>query len=866
MLPQYLDMPIDILSDSVLEICEKVAFKAHDGTYVEGLWDASFSTCVGLIDEPEDWTPLSVNTNSNSIRHSYDTEVSEVPDYCLKSHHKPFFGYTSEGPVAPAFREQQPIGLGATALKALGEMHALLKLDERDSDIPALDDWFCDMWGLRTADLERMHYMEPILTHRSQADLLKSVRSKSHRLFGYENEQSYVSVSMGSYDKSALNEDRYVDWHRVALILRYIGVYMMTTDEAARDKYSHVNLKLCYGLVLREFPLVTKSPHMPSFAGMPRATRNELTTAAMTYAISFYSSDRILSSIAFRNALIDDKVKFSESFQVGDISLASLRANLATSKKAFTFSLVPSDPIAYDIMDPSKPKASLLAKIGDTDILHQISAYRALELVVSARMIRMWNRAEHPLIRTVADKARQAFAMDDVELATYHTDLVRIVGLNSGYPFYATLKRYNGNPHVAEDKFVALIRTLLDPGLTLSDNNVGSIFTAAISSTNAVDFLSDLVRNAHAKVVHWFNHPSVSDMPISAELTPEQELQGLIMHLWRKKVRYWDSHYNSRRLQLTNSMKDPGNRVASKLHKLVRYQWLCNWLPKFTVEVTTELQVWPRIKNGIACELLYATAQAYARKKNDKAHTYGKDEPFKAYAHRLDTKYRPRILFAQMVIEVEDTVKLMTRDTHHLLLRAYQKQPEVETDIFADAQFVLDNAARRDATWALLTKEDSIVSWADALEDLSLGEVEMFPSDEAIRIAAHDQVMANQLALPENRLATMCSNPDVPPEGYEVDEDIDLDDADIEFAPVILGDIDIKEAFDTLAGARSPIAELQDAFGSLPDLLAWARRANVEVSKLGVCTSEEYPGIFRAGQEELNVIDVSAVIETYDVE
>jgi hypothetical protein len=98
-IPSYLNDELDIFDNSVLEIAEALAYKAHSGTYVEGLWDASLSTIVSMIPHPGTWQPLELRTHAGDLAHSYDPEVSEVPEYCRLSGNDPFFGYVSEAPT-----------------------------------------------------------------------------------------------------------------------------------------------------------------------------------------------------------------------------------------------------------------------------------------------------------------------------------------------------------------------------------------------------------------------------------------------------------------------------------------------------------------------------------------------------------------------------------------------------------------------------------------------------------------------------------------------------------------------------------------------------------------------------------------------
>jgi hypothetical protein len=52
-LPSYLFEPRDFDKDSVLHFCEKLAFEAHGGLYMEGLFDATMPAALNPLTAKE---------------------------------------------------------------------------------------------------------------------------------------------------------------------------------------------------------------------------------------------------------------------------------------------------------------------------------------------------------------------------------------------------------------------------------------------------------------------------------------------------------------------------------------------------------------------------------------------------------------------------------------------------------------------------------------------------------------------------------------------------------------------------------------------------------------------------------------------
>lgn len=883
MIPAYIEDIPDILEDSVLEICEKLAYKAHGGTYVEGLWDASPSTIVAPILHEVDWQPMELSFHGEKAKRSFDSEVSDVKEYCLASGNNPFFGYVSEPPVAPAFKEAPPVGIATTALKALGTLQALMEHDGQQDQIPELNSYFCDLWGATPDELQNARYLKPNLSNRSDVDLIKNDRSKTHRIYGYENEQNYVTVTGGGYTRSTVNEQRYIDWHRINIVMRFIGTNLLMSDERGRARLWDGDFTMKFGLVTREFPLVTNCPHVPSFAGLKPTQVDPFCSEAMLYSLRYYSSDKIVNAIALRNRIADERVKLGDDFYIDEMKLAVIREALGHKRKHFTLDFRPSPKSGYDIADPNdtRPAKTIERKVTDLKMTHQISVMRACELAMMSKLLPLWKTNKVAKMRMAYDLIRHGTPEKDAIRNSVSKDVREFAGNGFGSLVWRVLKKFRENEDEATADFLKFCWQMSgdEPPARINDRN--QYFVSAMRSPSAYKQLSTLLLRSWEKVIHVFNVPSLPKYVENCASNATEDFVAILSHLWKQKRDYWIGHYKQRRNQVTQALihvPDKTDDEAALLKRsLIRYQWLTKWLPEYACKVEPDLSVWPVISDETSRRFLLQSAESYARKRNEEIedkYKHSVDHP-KNLARSLDRKLRPSFAFLALMNSVHASAKEMSRDIAHVFRKLSEPYNQHETPDLVDALF-----------------EDSL---------------KVDPGPESIGIIS-DKEDTNYMVENENGLDLLAERyhvitesvqpqwgafPDIEVEeeeeeyeGHDMGSEADLDDLAMLGMPnmVELGDatsdlagltggfatnfmqnefnFDSNFSFDFGDSAtadalkmKSPLSDMRETRKRIPDLNLWADLAGVTLDELEKCSADRYDMIFNKGLEILRNTD-----------
>jgi hypothetical protein len=869
--PSYLFEPIDILKDTVLEMTEKAAYKAHSGTYVEGLWDAAPSTILTLIDEEVDWQPMELNLHAGDIMRSYDTEVTDLPYASQVSGNAPFHGYQSEPPIAPVFREERPIGLATPALQALGTLTALLEHDGQAHKVPHLNRYFAQVWGTDVEAINNARYLKPEIRNRSDIDLLKSTRSKTHQLFGYEGEQNYVSTSGGGYTKDSVNDKRYIDWHRISLVMRFIGVNLLMSDSLGRHKLSEHNRSMHFGLTSREFPLIVGAPHAPDFSNLVTNAPESFLSDAMKYSLDYYSSDKMIRTISDRNALSTAAVRLGEGFNVSDIAVATLREALRKPIKSFRLDFRPQAMQSYDITRPGKDNPSFRGLLSDSSIHHQMSPHKAMELVLLSNLLARWTSPHDAELRNILDMIQVPTQLSDEQRFRVRMFPSERLGRNGGFRVWQVLKKFRTDDHQAEVDYVRFCVSIA--GMETLDNitDKGQLFWKCIRAPAAFDSMVNILKRTLQQVIHFYNVPRLPDKIRLTIRGAEDEFAWIVTALWTKKRDYWLGHYRQRRLQLLD--KGFGGLNQLEKAKLIRYQWLSKWLPNYTALLEPNLEVWPEIKAQDALGILHETAKAFTRKRKQADVNPRSHESAAAYATRIDLVFKPKLKFRYLFDSVHSTAKEMSRDIATVLRKLTEPQPETEYKDILDYWWQ-QSVSRAEAMQQSFQLEEII--GRDELPD-DLPGVEDSDSDDDWAPPVRSKAMnAETQDHPSNTVMVEVEEEDggglIPMEITSAAE-LANDDFGLAFdygatqSFVLPPDDDDEDILPSFLGKRSPIAEMLERFGKTPDLLSWSLRSNVPVSSLERCSNDDFDRIMEAGEivfreeQENN----EGVANTYDV-
>lgn len=882
MIPDYLNEEIDILSDSVLEICEKAAYKAHEGTYVEGLWDAAPSTIISKVSGDLDWQPLTLDFHTHETTAAADPGISDVPEYCLRTRTNPFYGYSSEPPVTSAFKEARPVGIATTALQALGTLQALLLAEDKKEEVEVLNDTFCAMWGADKDVIMNSTFYRPELASRSRTDIIKQLRSGSHRVYGYENEQSYVTVTGGGYTRGTLDAYRYVDWHRIYLVMRYVGISMALSDGYARDRIFGKEFHLLYGLVAREFPLVTNSPHLPYLKGVVSPGGCKLMSNALRWSLDYYTTNRVADAIKTRDAYASRNVILSEDLNITSFTLAKVRASLDKPRTAIKLDFTSQARVAFDIEKPGEigTKRTLLGQLSKLDIHHQISPMRACELAAVMKLSVIWGTAKQGELRDLIDLASARKNLEFTE--TDKQDILRsfqdLVGPRYGSLASSIIRKFRRDRDMADHDLLVFIHGVARDESLHDVTNWDWLFSLAFRTTASYSVVLDIFVRAHRSLVHLFLVTRLPTKALTANLNPTMELQGILANLWSLKRDYWVGHYKGRMLQCMKVVKEGNDGLVTHdvRKRLIRYQWLVKWLPHYSAKVTAEFEVWPEIDPKTAFMLAETTARNFLRKKKNETivNTSNPSYHYLNFCKYFDDTHSPDYPLYAMAQNVHSTAKEMTRDLAHVLRAIIHRVPNEDARDPLDVLFDEHEAAEKNEEASWLTKavlKDSVQSSQESTNEVQLAALSAGSSNSETE--EEDAGEDLEQALDSEAIE----------EGMERAFDAEEYDAEAEYAAALakveaaldeetsvfdLGDaMDFSFSMDVeLPKTRNVSAELYDDAGRIPDLNAWARMANCEIEDLRMCSQETYGMLLSVGKDLLNIEAASREEEKEDEE
>jgi hypothetical protein len=112
---------IDIMQDSVIDICDKLFARCTEGKTIDYATDSPMPNTVNplSVEEATEWSETSMKVKlmrvSASPKRRGKVVISRTSRSTQRSSATPFFGYVSEPPTADGFKADQPIGPAAKA-------------------------------------------------------------------------------------------------------------------------------------------------------------------------------------------------------------------------------------------------------------------------------------------------------------------------------------------------------------------------------------------------------------------------------------------------------------------------------------------------------------------------------------------------------------------------------------------------------------------------------------------------------------------------------------------------------------------------------------------------------------------------------
>jgi hypothetical protein len=402
-----------------------------------------------------------------------------------------------------------------------------------------------------------------------------------------------------------------------------------------------------------------------------------------------------------------------------------------------------------------------------------------------------------------------------------------------------------------------------------------------------------LFKRVFQKVIHFYNVPRLPDFFSTIAVSKEDEFISILHHLWAKKKSYWLGHYSQRKAQLTAKALEQPKLDRKVKGKLIRYQWLVKWIPAYTIEVTAELEMWPLVLDADAKRLLNETVESFSRKRANVPDPPLVTEKPKAFLQRIDAELKPVFSFLKLYENVHSTMKEMSRDIAKVFKNLTEPSEAFSTDDPLGYMWrnSLADAISDEAEWEeYLDQAGSDEDWLRVLDVDDPYMLSRMPKERLVEEIAKTSLFSSvPTTLSTKSTLVQTSIILSKKEGKEKNRDFDLPPPTIEQTDIDLSERPkehVKESLQALKALggksvfsmksfsmkappvkanRSPIAELEDKHGTLPNLLAWANAASVDVAKLNQCSVSEFAAIYEAGKNLLAKGKESLGEESYDV-
>lgn len=220
---------VDIESDSVIDIIDKLFARATDGKTIDYASDTPMPNAVNPLLDSEviEWGESAMKIRfqrvSSRPKRLGERIVSKLARFSQRSTASPFYGYKSTPPVADGFIADEPIGPAAKALKAAGVLTAVAKTQGEETT--SFFDLYKQTWGPITEATAA--YVTPNLVTTSGKDIVKFIRSSTHCLYGFNSDAPTVTIDLGRYRPETMVNNYQFDWHAMSLALRFIGEFIV---------------------------------------------------------------------------------------------------------------------------------------------------------------------------------------------------------------------------------------------------------------------------------------------------------------------------------------------------------------------------------------------------------------------------------------------------------------------------------------------------------------------------------------------------------------------------------------------------------------------------------------------------------------
>lgn len=555
--PRLAFQKVDALEHTAQDILEKMAYEAHGGKYIVGLWEAPMPGAVTPIrySDAEKWDvrPMEVEYKrpSGKVKMINGQPISVKSSYRPKNKNFQFFGYKSEPPSNPLFKEDEPVGPVAKAIKSAGVLIAIGK--EHGEDVQPVRDLMKNVWNVDIEPLEE--YIQPDLVQSSVKDLIKLQRNTTHTMAGFPGSSPGVSVHLTSYRSETIEPSVYVDWHRVALSMRWVGEWNSRYNRPMADLFVKTGKKQLFTPVLSEMPRDIKVKFI-NFKSPPKSDRSYQEIAKVSETtLAHYTGMISQASVATR---LRSKGLIVNETSVEEFDALFVRKVLSEDKVKVTrlpTSILEVRQEHIELYKDPKVPRSLISKRSKLEFEHHFSGRGALKTLLEAYLTQISGTRKYTDFRTLItqnvsyDKYGKR-SIDDAKRA-----ILRSLPDGFGDMLYTLLRLGTANDSESNEKFADLLKAICPKTTMYEFNTKSSLVIQALKSTDDLSYFLKALGGAYRSMSDKMQSERGITFRVFPGAGPHDIILDGLERYAAKKIRFWINHYESRVLLYVDKLK-----------------------------------------------------------------------------------------------------------------------------------------------------------------------------------------------------------------------------------------------------------------------------------------------------------------------
>jgi len=548
---------LDFLNDTPMEHLMKWSKIAHGNRAIEGLWEASIPNVINPINEADivEWGDEAMSFEHRLSKGTYSERtgvlISARTNYDHDTKLAPFYGYKSEAPMSKIFKEDEPIGPAAKAVKAAGVIAAACESNDED------DSWIWDIlkkvWQIDVSHIKS--YLKPDSTLTSRRDLNKLTRNMSHALYGFNMENPKVFINMGMYKPDFMKDNVYIDWHKIAIGLRWIGESIMNYNEIAAKDIGQ--FKMYFSLYHRNFSPVWDIPLKPK--NIPEFTQNTsytLAKIAKTTMDLFNATMENINLQRYFGLTILDKTTLRE-FTSGDIQVFKHAFQADTVHPIYPkldISRAIQQSISQDIFDTKLIKEKK-PKVQHISATYEMSVERAIKMSLASFMYANLKSESARRLQDISEYDRFSAKFTDNTVQKWKALTLVALPHDLSHCAFLMLKMGSASEITVREKIVRFMCKHMKSIDHIKPNFFHNFFHLAVELTNNVESLANLIHSGimeGSRTIQGTKSLKFVSLVNNSAIYP---LLSAINDYLEIKSAYWSEHYDLRARQAADYLK-----------------------------------------------------------------------------------------------------------------------------------------------------------------------------------------------------------------------------------------------------------------------------------------------------------------------